>query len=86
MDRQRSIEDKLFSDHVPSEENSMKGLNQNDDLTSFISQTEVKPIKIVDDEVNSQSDQQLRVKHQKVDWYWNEKIKYNTKIAIKISL
>lgn len=27
VDRQRSIEDKLFSDGVPSEENSMKGLN-----------------------------------------------------------
>lgn len=27
VDRQRSIEDKLFSDGVPSEEHSMKGLN-----------------------------------------------------------
>lgn len=53
MDRQRAIEDKLFSDGVPSEENSLKALNQNDDLTSFISQTEVKPIKLVDEDLNS---------------------------------
>jgi hypothetical protein len=51
VDRQRAIEDKLFSDGVPSEENAPNALNvnENDAITSFISQTEVKPVKIVDD-------------------------------------